>query len=184
MLKFPLSILAWLEAAGLRSELAPFIKRSRASDRWFLCLGGETYGPVSFDKVQRMLLRGEGPVSVLHESDVEADPAPWHALNYHAWPVNRGAAIAWVAGFWLLAVAVGFVAVTLASPVAARAVVGAAYLVAILGAVVWLGLGARRAAATVPDEAESPDAEPSPEGETEYVASPPISEKSDVQCPK
>ncbi len=161
----PLTILAWLEATALKFELTSFIKRSRESDRWFLCRGDETFGPVPFDKIMRMLLRGEGPIPVLNESEVEMEPAPWHTINYRAWPVNAVAAVAWIAGFWLLAVGFGFVVVTLACPVPARPFVGAAYLLAVAGIAVWLSLRGCHAAAS--GQETHADSEALAEGEPE-----------------
>lgn len=154
----PLTILAWLETTALKFELTSFIKRSRESDRWFLSRGEETFGPVPIEKVLRLLLLGEGPIPVLHESEVEMEPAPWHLINYRPWPLNAVAAIAWIAGFWLLAVGLGFVVVTLVCPVPARPFVGAAYLLAIAATGIWLSLRGPRATTS---ESETPaDAEP------------------------
>lgn len=164
LLAFPMSILAWLETTALKLELAPFIKRSRGEDAWYLSRGDGAFGPIPIARVVRMLLRGEGPFSILRASEAEVDPAPWHPLNYHPWPLGRGAAIAWIAGFWLLAAAAGFAVVGLAVPVGIRTIAEAAYAVAFVGAAAWVGLDARRGAAPPPEtdgEAEAaPEAEP------------------------
>ncbi len=158
---FPLTILAWLETTALRMELAPFVRRSRECNRWFLCCGEETFGPVPFGKIMALLLSGQGPLSVLHESDAALDPAPWQAINYRAWPMNTAGAIAWIAGCWLLAVGLGFVVVTLACPVPARPIVGTAYLVAIVAGGVWQGL-------RVPCAPVSPQTDPETPADAEF----------------
>ncbi len=143
LLSSPLTLLAWLEATALKSSLSSFLRRSRVSDRWYLCRSNETSGPVGFGEILSMLLRGEGPVHVLHESEAASEPAPWHALDYRAWPVNPAAALAWIGGTWLFTVALGYVVITLLCPVGARTIVGIVYLVAVLAAAIWIGLSAR-----------------------------------------
>ena len=144
LLAYPLTTLAWLETTALKMELAPFIRRSRESDRWYLCQGEETFGPVPFAKIIRMLVRGEGPFPVLHEKDTALDPAPWRVLSYQNWAMGLAVRIAWITGCWLLAGCAGFVAVSLASPVSARPIVGAVYFLMVAAAGVWVGLSARR----------------------------------------
>ena len=143
LLSAPLTLLAWLETTALKSSLGAFLRRSRESDRWYLCRGEQTSGPVAFGEILNALLRGEGPVHVLHESEAALEPTPWHALNYRAWPVNPFAALGWIIGTWLLAVGLGYVVVTLACPVAARTIIGLVYLVAVVAAAVWVGWRAR-----------------------------------------
>lgn len=141
---FPLTILAWLETTALKMEMATYIKRSRETDAWYLSRDDQAYGPVPFDKIIRMLLRGEGPIPILHQSDAELDPAPWHKISYRAWPVNTAVRVGWLVGFWLLAVAVGFVVVSLVCPVSVRTIAGTAYLAVVGVAGVWLCIQARR----------------------------------------
>ena len=155
----PLTLLAWLETTALKIELAEFIKRARSDDRWYVSRDGAAFGPVPFAKVMRLLLRGEGPLPVLHESEAELEPAPWRTIAYRTWPLSPLVATAWVVGFWLLAIGAGFVAVNLVCPLALRRFAGPAYLVAVAAAVLWLGWRARRtaAAAEAGDEVEAPD---------------------------
>ena len=165
LLAFPMSILAWLENTALKMELAPFIKRSRAEDAWYLSRGDGAFGPIPIARIVRMLLRGEGPFSILHASEADADPAPWHPLNYHPWPLGRGAASAWIAGFWLLAAAAGFAVVGLVVPVGIRTIAEVAYAVAVGGAAAWVGLDARRGASPPETASEPPDGEAEAEPE-------------------
>ena len=144
---FPLALLAWLETTALKIELAEFIKRSRTEDRWYVSRDGAAFGPVPFAKIMRLLLRGEGPLPVLHESEAEMEPAPWRTIAYRTWPLSPLVATAWVVGFWLLAIGAGFVAVNLACPLSLRRFAGPAYLVAVAAAGVWLAWRARRVAA-------------------------------------
>ena len=144
---FPLALLAWLEATALKIELAEFIKRARTGDRWYVSRDGAAFGPVPFGKIMRLLLRGEGPLPVLHESEAEMDPAPWRTIAYRTWPLSPLAAKAWIVGFWLLAIGVGFVAVNLVCPLSLRSFAGPAYLAAVVAAGLWLGWHARRTAA-------------------------------------
>ena len=161
---FPLALLAWLETTALKIELASFIKRARECDRWFVSRDGEAFGPVPFSKIMRLLLRGEGPLPVLHESEAEMEQAPWRTIAYRTWPLSTFAATVWTIGFWLLAIGAGFVVVNLACPVSVRRFAGPAYLVAVAAAGVWLSLRARRAATSA--EA-TPDPESLVELETE-----------------
>ena len=164
----PLAVLAWLEATALKSELAPYLKRARDDDRWYVCRGEEAFGPVPFEKIMRLLLRGEGSLPVLHESEAALEPAPWRAIAYRSWPLGRFAANAWIVGFWAAVVALGFVIVSIATPIAARAVVGMLYLVAVTAFGVWRFFGARRGAAPALEEQEfSADSEPMAEPEAE-----------------
>ena len=152
---FPLDLLAWLEATALKTELAEFIKRARTGDRWYVSRDGAAFGPVPFGKIMRLLLRGEGPLPVLHESEAELEPAPWRTIAYRTWPLSPLAATAWVVGFWLLAIGAGFVAVSLACPLSLRRFAGPAYLVAVAATGVWLGLRARRTAAAAAEAGEN-----------------------------
>ena len=161
---FPLALLAWLETTALKMEFAPFIKRSHECDRWFVSRDGAAFGPVPFSKIMRLLLRGEGPLPVLHESEAEMEPAPWRTIAYRTWPLNAFAATVWTIGFWLLAMGTGFVVVNLACPVSARRFAGPAYLVAIAAAGLWLSLRARSTAASADGSA---DAEPLDQPELE-----------------
>ena len=156
---FPLALLAWLEATALKIELAEFIKRARAGDRWYVSRDGAAFGPVPFGKILRLLLRGEGPLPVLHESEAEMEPAPWRTIAYRTWPLSPLAAKAWIVGFWLLAIGVGFVAVNLVCPLSLRSFAGPAYLAAVAVAALWLGWRARRTAAhaELAEDVETPD---------------------------
>lgn len=145
---WPLTLLDWLETAALKIELAPYVKRARQGDRWFVSHDDEVFGPVPFRKIMRLLLRGESPLPVLHESEAELEPAPWRRLAYRAWPRSPLAARVWSIGVWGLAIGVGYVAVNLACPVTVRRFAGLAYLVAVAAWGVWLGLRARRTAAS------------------------------------
>jgi hypothetical protein len=165
LLAYPLTTLAWLETMALKTEMAPYLRRSRGSDRWYVCQGDETFGPVPFAKIMRMLLRGEGPLPVLHESDVDQQPPPWRVLTYRTWPMGTAARIAWIAGCWLFAVCAGFVIVSLATPLSARPMVGAVYLALVAAAGVWLGVRARGTADSPQTEPETPaDGEPPSDG--------------------
>jgi hypothetical protein len=154
----PLALYAWLEATALKIELAPYVKRARECDRWFVSRDGEVFGPVPFSKIMRLLLGGESPLPVLHESEAELDPAPWRTIAYRPWPRSPLAAMVWTVGFWGLAIGAGYVVVNLACPVAARRFAGPAYLVAVATWGVWLGLRARRMAASaeIVESAEAP----------------------------
>ena len=39
-------VLAWLETVALKSELAPYLKRSRQSDGWYVSSDDQAFGPV------------------------------------------------------------------------------------------------------------------------------------------
>ena len=89
----PLSLLALADMMTLSRDYAPLLNELPEQNRWFVMRGEEVLPPESFQEVLSRLSRGEGPLSVLRESEAEKSPAPWHTIEYQATVSNRATAL-------------------------------------------------------------------------------------------
>ena len=137
---WPLSLLALVDMMTLTRDYAQLLREPPEQNRWFAMRGKEALPPQSFREMLGRLSRGEGPLTVLREAEVEQSPAPWRTLEYQASVSNRATALAVIIGFWAVAVFLGWVVVAVLAPHEHSAVWQVCYFVAALARVGWLSL--------------------------------------------
>jgi hypothetical protein len=139
----PLSLLALVDMLTLTRDYAQLLSEPPEQNRWFVVRGNEALPPQSFHEVLSRLARGEGPLTVLREAEVEQNPAPWRTLEYPASVSSRATALAVIIGFWGVAVFLGWVVVAVLAPREHLALWQGAYFIAALTLVGWLSLPAK-----------------------------------------
>ncbi len=93
-----------------------------------------------FREVLDRLLKGEVPLAILREDEAGQDPPPWQTLAYRACSTDRPTVLAWIIGFWIAAIFIGWVAVATLGPRATQPVLQWAYFAGVIAAAAWFSL--------------------------------------------
>lgn len=136
----PLSMLRFIELKALERRYASLVRTLPEQDRWFVSSEKGAFGPMRFSEALRRLVNGAAPLAILHEDEAAQEPEPWQTIEYRPCALDRTTEVAWIAGFWMVAIFLGWIAVMTLAPGSLESLVQWAYFAGVAGAIVWLSL--------------------------------------------